>query len=270
MSVQTVSLWYGTWVSEEVARSLVGGHKKQVLVGVNLHKLLTKLKFTFDLWDGDEIPTHPPQWEAFAVWLKGHLRRAHPAIFTLYVQGASDSDYDHIVPAVGVSSSVLASDEFMVNDVLYFNDNYDLGFHHNRSFGSLNDTRKMHGNCKHREYCVPNKRDYGAAVTGIVDLLNETVPVHISVSFPDEPNVSKGKKPRSMTAHVTVTGLEVGRHYALLRYDSFQRVPSQSFVQAGGYVNITKFVAVGATFTYEDPTPFRSDTIQTWRCAKQA
>lgn len=309
LALQTAAMYYGTWVSQRTphmmmaAKALKKAHTKTTGLAGTMHVIreytrgmdkspsaypyfgslvIPPLKLRFQQW----IPAKSDRklYKKFMVWMKGHLVLGHPTLFTTYVRDEHDSDYDHILQAVGVRSRSLSSDEFDSRDVLFYNDGFDLDHRHNRTFGNFHDSRAMKTNCLHRDSrqpngwsngdfwrkgkyawhyeCISNDRPFGTAMIGIVDENKETVPVRITVSSgASEPNPAK-----RIHATVSITDLKHGRKYVLLRYGSFEKVPSKNFLRNRGFDYAHKFTADGKTKKYRDPHSFMSDTIQIYRC----
>lgn len=245
--------------------------------------VLPYLRFRHRMWAGQ---SHQPQYEKFMVWMKQHLVRKHPVIFGMFVRGGKFLNYDHVVAANGVGSKSLHSSSYTGTDVLYFNDGYDFTFHHNRTFNTLNDTRKMNKNCRNQTrshpsrpswhggdfwkagqyyhyFCIPNNFGHGMAILGIDDPRKETFPTSIKMNNSSEPH-----PPGLMSATITVSGLTDGVAYVLLRYDDYTKVPRDKFLKRGGYTKTQKFVAHGTTWTHSDPQRFMSNTVRTWRCVR--
>ncbi|WP_394849590.1 C39 family peptidase [Pendulispora brunnea] len=257
-SIQSIALHYGSWISQKVVRKVAGG---EVLLGVNESKTLERLHFGFKNWNSNEPK---PQFEAFSVWLKSHLRQGHPAIFAVYLaDGTDDPDYDHIVPAVGIEYESASS--YDPADTLWFHSNFGHRLH--RTMGTLSATRKKCTYDSSAGGCIPRDVDYGTAVTGIVDERSATLPVRLSVDRSDEPNVSKGEAPVQLHATVTASGLVSGRRYALLRYDDYKDVPTDA--TAAGFLSSNHaaridFTATAAEWSHADK--FMSDGVAYYRC----
>jgi hypothetical protein len=263
-SIQSIGLHFGAWISQQVIRDLAKG---ELLLGVNEHKALSALHFDFVTWDSDS-PT--PQFESFAVWMKQQLLKGRPTIFTVFItDGDGDPDYDHIMPAVGIRST--SATAFDRNDVLVFNTN--LGAQLERALKDLVGTRKSCSTRGQEGGSVPKKIDYGVALKGIKDKRQATLPVSLSVSSAEEPNVSLKESPSQMTATATVGALQPGQRYALLRYDDFKSVPTDASAQGflkSRYAQKVEFTADGATWTYRDQRPFSSDRAIYYRCVPLA
>jgi len=254
-SIQMIGLYYGNYISQDFCRNVAGG---EVLIGdENGEAALNSFSFTYDEWDYNQTT---PQYQNYLVWLKQELYHYHPVIITVYVQGMSDPDYDHIIPAIGFSSADTSL--FHNSDELMFNDCYDSTYY-TRTFQSIWDTRSMTGNGATYEYCVPKNVDYGCAVTGIKDVLHETKPVHLSINRWDEPNVTLGEQAVMLHGTITIDSLVSGTKYALLRYNDYTTLPSSGFkpLSASGAVY---FIATGSSQTFTDN--FMSNTAVFFRC----
>jgi hypothetical protein len=264
-SIQSIALYYGTWVSQQLARTLAGG--TEVLIGTNSPQVLTALSFTFAEWDNSVAQ---PQFQGFMVWLKTNLALGHPAYFGAYLtDGNDDPDYDHIMPATGIAYTDLTT--YDPGDVLTYNDNF--GDQIVRPASTLSATRASCAYSSTQGGCIPQNVDYGIAVTGIVDPDHVTFPVSLAVGSPSEPNVSTGASPVQMTGTVSVSGLTPSGKYSLLRYDDYTMVPaaaSSADYASSAYTYRTDFTATGTTWTLDDPDSFISDGSSTYRCVAQS
>jgi hypothetical protein len=264
MSIQSIGLYYGTWVSEQLSRTLGGG--TQILIGTdtNATPVLDALKFTHLEWDNAGAPQ--PQFQSFMVWLKNQIGVGHPVIFGAYLtDGNNDPDYDHIMPATGIAFTDATA--YDPGDVLTWSDNF--GDRIQRAANAISATRASCSFSSGQGGCIPQDVDYGVAVTGIVDPRHVTFPVSLTVASSSEPNVSAGDSPVPMTATVTVSGLTAGNEYSLLRYDDHTNVPgsaSAADYAASAYTHRTDFAATTATWTLQDPNTFASDGSATYRC----
>lgn len=259
-SIQSIALFYGAWISQAVVRAVAGG---EVLLGVNDAKALDALHLSHVDWS---VAAPKPQFESFMQWMKGQLAHGAPCIFGVYLtDGTNDPDYDHILPATGVEFTNGAT--YDPGDQLTLNDNF--GDRITRAFGTLSGSRASCASSSVQGGCVPANVDYGTAVTGIVDTQHVTLPVTASVSGTSEPNVSTGAAASPMTATVTVSGLQAGSNYALLRYDDRTVVPTDAAAGAflsSAYTYRTDFTATQATWTLADAHPFSSDGATYYRC----
>jgi hypothetical protein len=256
-SVQTDALYYGTYVSQSLARQIAGG---EVLLGDNDQKLLKGLKFNYEEWNSDRPA---PQYKDYLVWVKKKLSQGFPVILAVYVKGSTDPDYDHIIPAVGFQSQDTVS--FHDQDKLMFHDNFSKDLY-TRTFGSLWSDRTIGGSAKD-DYYVPKDVDYGVAITGIADEHGETRPVSLSVDSWEEPNVSKGEKPKILHASVSVSRLSTGKKYLLLKYTDVSRIPKSNFAAKKRMADqVTSFTASASAMTFQNS--FLSDTLAAYRCVE--
>jgi hypothetical protein len=259
-SIQSIALYYGTWVSQQLARTLAGG---EVLIGTNSPQVLQALNFTFTQWDNTGMQ---PQFQGFMVWLKSNLAIGYPAYFGAYLtDGNNDPDYDHIMPATGIAYTNLSA--YDPSDVLTYNDNF--GDQIVRPASQLSATRASCSYNSTQGGCIPQGVDYGIAVTGVVDPQHVTLPVSLSVPTSSEPNVSQGASAAQLTGTVTVTGLTSGVMYSLFRYDDYTKVPSAASAAdyaSSSFTHRTDFTATGSAWTLVDPNTFTSDGSSTYRC----
>lgn len=265
-SLQAIGLYYGAWISQKVIRETAGG---EMLLGANAELAARKLRFQCEAWPGGKSAA---DCSGFVVWLKSRLLDGYPAIVGVYLRGDGhdDPDYDHIVPVVGVRTAQADSRRFDGRDRLVFHNNFSLE-PIERPVDTLFATRSACASDVEGGGCIPKKRVYALVIKGIVDPAKATFPVRMTVERWDEPNVSLGAEPVPMRAAVTVTGLERGRTYALLRYDSVQDLPASGGVGeylASNYARKTEFIAATATCTARDPEPFRSDGAVFYRCVQ--
>lgn len=255
-SIQTDALYYGTYISQELARKIAGS---ELIVSENDDELLNALKLNFEEWNYDTVT---PQYKSYLVWIKKHLEEGHPVIITVYVKGMDDPDYDHIVPVNGYISS--DSNKFHEKDKLIFNDNFEKK-PFTRTFKSIWDERSMKRNNSQYEYCIPKNVEYGVAVTGIVDKNKETVPVSLSIDSWNEPNVSLGEAPKKINATIHINSLIPGQKYVLLKYTDYTKVPDRDFINSSAD-KVNAFIATGSSITLSDS--FMSNTLGIYRCVK--
>ena len=114
-----------------------------------------------------------------------------------------------------------------------------------------------------------SKVAYGIAITGIVDDDQTTLPVHLSVSESEEPDPWVPKDSIEMDGTVTVKHLTVGKGYTLLRYASFEHVPTKGHVEAflqSNYDTEHHFTATDTTYMYNDPKKIISTKSVYYRC----
>ncbi len=251
-SVQSIGLFFGSYVSQDAVRNTIGD--QEVLVAVNEDGVLDALRFEYERWDYN---APQPQYQDYLVWTKGHLHDRSPVILTVYVRGMHYEGYDHILPAIGFQSTDTGT--YHEDDEITFNSLFDLDSF-TRSFGSFWDTRAMDGNCSTYDYCIPRDVNYGVAVTGILDDHGETYPIHLSIGSASEPSVQAAVL---FEGTLEITDLTAGADYVVLRYNDYEDVPAQGFLSSS-YDASTPFTATGSVHTMTDS--FMSDSVAIYRC----
>ena len=105
-------------------------------------------------------------------------------------------------------------------------------------------------------YSLKNGADYGIAITGIIDLSHETMPVRLTTStnaetpaIVDGSNTRPAAKPVTLT--ITVSSLKPGTTYTLYRYNSMTKVPDSNINAnvANAAQKWTIKIASGSTYT---------------------
>merc|ERR1711884_890053 len=103
MSIQTMNLYYGNYVSQGLVRASVGN--KEIIPAQNMEKAMSILKMRFEPWDYTQKAPHYKQyWE----WTKYSIKQGIPVIGTVYEKTTKVMRYpqfDHIVPFIGFSES---------------------------------------------------------------------------------------------------------------------------------------------------------------------
>jgi len=259
-SIQAIGLYHGAWISQRVVRTVAGG---ELLIGVNEETSLNALHLAHTTWN---TAAARPQFESFVAWTKGHLEQRVPVVYAIYLtDGINDPDYDHIVPATGITAA--SASGYAAADTLISSDNF--GHRIERSVGGMAGTRSSCTSSSTQGGCVPRDVDYGVAISGITDTRSATLPVRIKVPVDHEPNVSIGEAAIPLTASVTVSALQPGHNYALLRYDDYTKVPTDATAAgflASSYSHRVDFTADGPQWTYADPVSFPSSGATYYRC----
>lgn len=252
-TIQQIAAYYGTYVSQSVCRLILDPQRRlEVLVAVNEEAVLDALGFRTETWDWHQMDL----WQEYLRWIKNHVDKGSPVMITTFMQGGSDPDYDHIMPAVGVKYS--QKTVYDGEDELTFNDNF-TAVPHIRTFQSLPDTRYV--------YNIPTRTNYGCAVPGTKDINSETIQTHLHIHSWEEPNVSLGNSPVLMNGTLTIGPLEKGKFYSLLRYNRYQDVPDENFTESQ-YSTIQTFEAIDTSHQF--PVQFMSDGFAAFRCVPKA
>lgn len=260
-SVQQISLYYGTYISQNICRNTVCSGN-EVLIDVNEHQLINDIGFIFEEFNNNGAT---PQYQDFFVWMKSQLAQSHPTIIGVYL-GNGFSGYDHIIPAIGIVAQNTTT--YDPTDVITFNDNFEpTSFHYTCNEFWDNQANILNPAAANSWYWVPNDVCYGIAYTGIKDDNNVCKPVHITVDHWDEPNVTLGQTPIQFNMTVTVEDLTSGENYTLLRYDTYTNIPSTNF-NTNGASSFESFTATGTTQVFQHTV--NSDGFAAFRCVKSS
>jgi hypothetical protein len=102
-----------------------------------------------------------------------------------------------------------------------------------------------------------------------VDENQVTLPVRLAVSAWNEPNPAFKKQPREMIGIITINNLTIGNSYVLLRYSSYEYVPTKgdhnTFLQSN-FDTTHEFTATETNYVYEDPKTILSTGSVYYRC----
>jgi len=164
LSIQTVALAHGVWISEDIIRKNAGpggGHGNEregyEILHTNIEGALTNLGLKYEAFDYENTPL--PQSYSYLGWLKSQLARGRGVVWFIMCQGDGhncydipNATYDHIESVFGLWSNHSLSDpEVYPDDVLVHTSGYapdgtgNTGYY--RRFDSLIDTTAMNGNC---------------------------------------------------------------------------------------------------------------------------
>jgi len=191
-SLVVAGLYYGQYCSQKTARRLAGG---ELLVGVNAKRAARAMRLKCVEWEGKPKP--------FQSWIKGHVREGHPVVIGVFLKGADDEEYDHLV--------------VVTDDAMSFND------HGLRGSCPLAPRSRREANARNAPpYSLNKDWNYGIAITGIEDRDGETIPVRVVPNC----EVEDGR-PVVLTATVSIPDPRVA--YRLYVYDDFSSVPTSGF-----------------------------------------
>ncbi|CAF1621171.1 unnamed protein product [Rotaria magnacalcarata] len=271
-AIQSFGLYYGAWISQKLVRDINKGEYLLQKLSVDDHRnpthTLTALHFTYNEWDWES--SAQPQFYDFCRWIKRSIIQGHPAMFGAYLSYMQEEDYDHIMPAIGVRFQ--DEHEYNPEDVLfYYNLFREKLIERTMSKDDLAATRKT---C--RKHCgeggsLPLNIDYGIAVTGIADENQITLPVRLSVSAWNEPNLhpAYAETPIEMDGIVTIRDLVVDKPYVLLRYSSYGHIPTKGRISdflSSNFDEKHTFVANYHTYIYKDSKKIPSTGSVYYRC----
>ena len=254
VSFISAGLNYGQYISQYDARALASKNARQnlessqLLLGVNDVAAAKAMHLTATAFDTAKQPTAP----AFLSWVKSNVTAGYPVVIGVFVNqsrfygttnlNAGDTEYDHIVAVTGITSThpLTGPTTYYADDVLTFNDNGEWTGTNgqpqnvfNYTFGAFATTRQRANAKSAAVYSLKSGADYGIAITGIIDLSRETVPVRLTTSTNAEtPVMVDGSTTRPaakpVTLTVTVSNLKPGVTYTLYRYNSMANVPDSN------------------------------------------
>ena len=274
----SAGLAYGQYLSQYDARAIASNNgaqsrsTSQLLLGVNdvaaakaMHLAATPFNTAAN-----------PSSTAFLTWVKSNVIAGHPVVMGVFMNqtrfygttnaSGGDAEYDHIVVATGITSTrpLTGPAVYYADDIITFNDNglwtgTPNGQPQNVfscSFGTFAATRQQANAKTAAVYSLKNGADYGIAVTGIIDLSRETVPVRVATSVNAEtPTIANNSNTRPtakpVTLTITVSGLKPGVTYNLYRYNSMAQVPDSNInANAAKAVQMwTVKISSGSTYT---------------------
>ena len=252
VSFISAGLYYGQYMSQYDARAATGKNAKQnntqLLIGQNDIYAATQMHLKAVEYNTDgETDT-----DQFLAWVKQYVLQGYPVAIGIYTNeylfytdtnpNAGDPVYDHIVPVIGIGSNHPLSDYgYYGDDIIYLSDNGLWGNSKNPPYNfsySFNDfqANRQQANAENRQiYSLDdNAQNYGVAITGVMDLNGDTLPVLVSTNVNyEKPQIINGSntRPPAMPLELTITvsGLEPGVEYNLYRYNVLSKVPDSDF-----------------------------------------
>ena len=276
VSFISAGLNYGQYISQYDARALASKNagqrleSSQLLLGVNDVAAAKAMHLTATAFNTTQQPTST----AFLTWVKSNVTAGYPVVIGVFMNQnrfyattnlyAGDTEYDHIVAVTGMTSTraLTGTATYYADDVLTFNDNGEWttnGQPQNAfsfAFGTFVTTRQQANAKTAAVYSLKNGADYGIAITGIIDLSHETMPVRLTTStnaetpaIVDGSNTRPAAKPVTLT--ITVSSLKPGTTYTLYRYNSMTKVPDSNINAnvANAAQKWTIKIASGSTYT---------------------
>lgn len=283
VSFISAGLYYGQYLSQYDARIAAIGstpqHQGELLLGRNDRRAAREMRLAAEPWNGRRQRS-PGQ---FLRWVKSHVLRGHPVAigvfnneFQLYGSTdptAGDPQYDHIVPVIRIASQGSGAR-------LTFSDNGLSGSAGDRPYFFTYSFRQFPGDREQANarrgplYTLPDYgRNYGIAITGVIDRDGDTLPVRIATNrnyeHPNMPRDTNARPPaQPLTLTVTVSGLRPGVDYRLYRYDRLAAIPHSHFnAQAANAAEVrTIRIANGSTHTFLER--ILSNDVVAYRCVR--
>ncbi|MBI3728686.1 MAG: C39 family peptidase [Burkholderiales bacterium] len=286
----SAGLYYGQYVSQYTARAAATPGlnqtdvNSQLLVSVNDLTAAANMHLTAVEWNGQANTVTTNQYLA---WIKGYVLAGYPVIMGVYVNqyqpGSSPtagfSSYDHIVPVNGIASNHPLvpglNQTYYADDILQLSDNSGTNnvnypnqftappiaaaYLFQYGFDKFQMTRVQANAPTAPPYSLAlhttsNNQNSAVAITGVIDLNKETVPVRLATDLNYEnPAMSKGSNTPPAAAPLTLTatvyGLTAGVKYNVYQYNSLAAIPNSSFnANAAAASQISTFTATDSTY----------------------
>ena len=293
VSLISAGLYYGQYISQYDVRALISRgapqNKCQLLVGINDHLAISKLHLNSITWN----TVAEQDTDQFVAWIKQMVVKGYPVSIGVYMNQyrfngdtnphAGDPDYDHIVPVIEVASnSPLTNPHYFSDDIIYFSDNglWGKSSHPPYFFQYGADdfqATRVEANAKDGNiFSLPNTAsNYGTAITGIVDLNGDTLPVRVDTNVNYEKPVikdgsNKRPSPMPLALKITISKLEPGVLYHLYRYNTLSSVPASYFNAhaSSAYKSWQFSIDSGSTYTLKEV--IQSDEIAIYRAVKSS
>lgn len=229
--------------------------------------------------------------DQFLVWVKSNVVNGYPVSIGIFTNeyrfygnadpDAGESDYDHIVPVYGVASSHSLDDPiYYGDDIVYFSDNglwgdpKDPPYYFNYNFDAFQADREDANASNGPIYSLSGSGiNYGIAITGVMDLNQDTLPVRLTTNVNnEEPEIENGSstrpEPMSLVLTITVSGLQPGVNYNIYRYNDIATVPNSQFNTHAkkAYETITINIQQGTSYSFTKQ--IESNEIAIYRVVK--
>ena len=287
----SAGLYYGQYISQYDARAIASKNTRQslessqLLLGVNDVAAAKAMHLNATAFNTAKQPTS----RAFLTWVKSNVVAGSPVVIGVFANqsrfygtanlNAGDTEYDHIVTVTGITStrSLTGPTIYYADDVLTFNDGGlwtgtngqpQNAFSH--SFGTFATTRQRANAKTGAVYSLKSGADYGIAITGIIDLNRDTVPVRLTTSvnaetptMVDGSNTRPAAKPVTLT--ITVSSLKPGTTYNLYRYSSMANVPDSTFNANAAKAAQKWTITIPSGSTYTMTQTINSNEIAVYR-----
>ena len=291
----SAGLYYGQYISQYDARAIASKNVRQslessqLLLGVNDVAAAKAMHLNATAFNTAKQPTST----AFLSWVKSNVVAGSPVVIGVFMNqsrfygtanlNAGDTEYDHIVTVTGITSTrsltgpTTGPTTYYADDVLTFNDgglwtgtNGQPQNSFSYSFGTFATTRQRANSKTGAVYSLKSGADYGIAITGIIDLNRDTVPVRLTTSvnaetptMVDGSNTRPAAKPVTLT--ITVSSLKPGTTYNLYRYSSMANVPDSTFNANAAKAAQKWTITIPSGSTYTMTQTINSNEIAVYR-----
>ena len=276
-SLISAGLYYGQYISQFLAREIAAGGNPnpqsdtQLLLGLNDNIAAEMMHLNFVQWS-PIVNTNE-----FLTWVKAYVLNGFPVTIGVYTNEclfyddctatAGQSEYDHIVPVIGIQSSQPLTPPppvpppfpaFLETDQITFSDNGIQGpvdnptnppnlpnpmdpYYFTYTFAGIQTNRAQANSPSGQWYSLTNDADtFAIAILGVKDLDGDTIPVRVDTNvnyeFPeivDGSNVMPAPMPLTLTVTVTIPNTSLA--YNLYRYNNLTLVPESMFNANAGH-----------------------------------
>ncbi len=289
VSMISAGLYYGQYLSQYDARAAASNApqneaRSQLLLGVNDMRAAAHMHLAGIAWDDPSKKNA----DRFLVWVKEHVVLGQPVVIGVYMNEfrfyhkrnprAGSPQYDHIVPVIGIHSDKLEEKgTYLPNDRILFSDNGEWGslrhaqYFYSYRFEEFTKTRREANAPNGPIYSLARKaRDFGVAITGVIDQDHETIPVRVTTNVNYElPQIAEGSsrrpRPEPLVLTVTVFGMKAGGVYNLYRYNELNAIPNGGFNAHAAKAHEKWVITAGASGRFVMTEKIMSDEVAAYR-----
>ncbi len=289
VSMISAGLYYGQYLSQYDARAAASNApqneaRSQLLLGVNDMRAAARMHLAGIAWDDPSRENS----QQFLVWVKEHVVLGQPVAIGIYMNEfrfyhkrnpwAGSPQYDHIVPVIGIRSDKLGEKgTYFPTDRILFSDNGEWGslrhaqYFYSYRFEEFTKTRREANAPNGPIYSLAGKsRDFGVAITGVIDQDHETVPVRVATNLNYElPQIAEGssRRPRRepLVLTVAVSGMKAGAVYNLYRYNQLNAIPNAGFNAHAPQAHEKWVITAGASGRFVMTEKIMSDEVAAYR-----
>ena len=292
VSFISAGMYYGQYVSQYDARALASPGvaqnitSSQLLLGINDAAAATKMHLNYSTWDN----SGSSNTNNFLLWVKSKVAAGYPVVIGLYNNeyllyqnsnlSAGDAEYDHIVlvSGVGTYNNISDTTTYYSGDSIQFDDHGlwtdssgSPPYIFKSTMSAFQGTRQQANSPTAPVYTLSNStKNYGIAITGILDTNKDTLPVRLTTSQNYEtPAMVDGTSTRpassTITLTITVSNLTPGVSYNLYKYNSMSSVPDSSFNAKASQAAQSWKVSITSGTTYQFIQTINSSDVAVFR-----
>lgn len=242
VSIQTILLKHGIWVSQRFARKMGDG---ELLLHTNYEKALKRLHIQYKRFKGRNAT-------AFFQFARTELMASHGVVGATLVDGGTYPDYDHIVPFVGYD----ANKNIFVANSLYgpTRNKTESKFICPIDAPARNQTGVVFPPTEDGGGCVPPSTTWGFSLLGPIYKTNDGIQLDLAMKSPSEPT----RAGLPLEGSLKISGLKSGQKYKLFMIESLNELPKD----AKSKINMVPFAQIAASSsTVTEPVTVKSGGI---------